>query len=67
MVCFDPDVMRVEVYKCEMSGLLRRRAASPLKIEEEAEIAERLDDLWRAMSPDDHRNIEAWLSRQLNS
>jgi hypothetical protein len=52
-------------YQQQTRELLVRRALGLLSVDDEGEIAELLDDIWRELSTDQRHQLERWLEGEL--
>ncbi len=52
-------------YQRRTRELLVERALGRLTIDDEGEIAEDLDDIWRMLSAEDRQAVEGWLKTEL--
>lgn len=55
----------VRRYQQQTRALLVRRALGMLTEDDEGEIAELLDDIWRGLSADQRQQIEDWFKTEL--
>ena len=55
----------VREYQKQTRELLVKRALGLLTIDDEAEIAEQLDDIWRGFSGEQQQAVEKWLKDEL--
>lgn len=52
-------------YRSMMQEVLVKRALGYLTLDDEAELAELLDDIWRTLSAEQQQEIEDWLEQAL--
>ena len=61
----ESSICMVSAYKELSRKLIAERARGLLSIDDQAEICERLDDLWRNLEYEQQQEIEDWLNSKL--